>query len=113
MFHFANPGLLLLALAVPPLRSWWLRQRRGALRHPAAGRLVRLPAGRARMARRGGAALRAASLLLLVVALAGPRWPDLRTRIATEGIAVVMLVDVSGSMAERDFDWAGEPITRL
>src|SRR3982750_3677398 len=87
MFHFANPRLLLLALAVPPLVWWWLRQRRGALR--------------------------AAALVLLVGALAGPRWPDLRTRIATEGIAVVMLVDVSGSMAERDFDWAGEPITRL
>ncbi len=47
------------------------------------------------------------------MALAGPRWPDLRTRIDTEGIALVMLVDVSGSMAERDFDWRGEPIGRL
>src|SRR6185437_1225945 len=45
--------------------------------------------------------------------LSGPRWPDLRTRIETEGIAIVMLVDVSGSMAERDFDWRGEPVSRL
>jgi Ca-activated chloride channel homolog len=44
------------------------------------------------------------------VALAGPRWPDLHTRIDTEGIALVMLVDVSGSMAERDFDWQGQPV---
>jgi Ca-activated chloride channel family protein len=49
----------------------------------------------------------------LVLALAGPRWPDLRTRIDTEGIALVMAVDVSGSMAERDFDWDGEPVSRL
>jgi Ca-activated chloride channel family protein len=52
-------------------------------------------------------------VLLLIIALAGPRWPDLHTRIETEGIAIVMLVDVSGSMGERDFDWCGEPITRL
>jgi Ca-activated chloride channel family protein len=57
--------------------------------------------------------LRGAGLLLLIVALAGPRWPDLRTRITTEGIAVMLVVDVSGSMAERDFDWQGEAVSRL
>ena len=57
--------------------------------------------------------MRALGLLLLIVALAGPRWPDLRTRIATEGIAVMMVVDVSGSMAEPDFTWKGQHITRL
>jgi hypothetical protein len=57
--------------------------------------------------------LRAAGLVLLIVALAGPRWPDLHTRIATQGIAIVMVVDVSGSMAEADFTWGDERITRL
>ncbi len=64
-------------------------------------------------ARIGGAILRSLTLVLVVVALAGPRFPDLRTRIKTEGIAIVMLVNVSGSMAEHDFDWNGEPISRL
>ena len=49
--------------------------------------------------------MRGAMLVALIIALAGPRWPDLRTRIATEGIAIEMLVDVSGSMAEPDFQW--------
>ncbi len=110
---FAAPGLLLLALAVPPLIWWWLRQRRPALRYPAAGSLAGLPSGRARVARIGGAVLRGGSLLLIVLALAGPRTPDLRTRIDTEGVALFMAVDVSGSMAERDFDWHGEPVSRL
>jgi Ca-activated chloride channel family protein len=110
---FTSPGLLLLALAVPPLVWWWLRRRRPALRYPAAGLLVSLPGGRARTARVGGAALRAMALLLIVVALAGPRTPVLRTRIDTEGVAIFMAVDVSGSMAERDFDWHGEPVSRL
>ena len=79
----------------------------GALRYPATGALAGLPAGRGRWARYGGAGLRGLALLLLVVALAGPRWPDRRTRIDTEGIAIQMVVDVSGSMAEPDFDWDG------
>jgi Ca-activated chloride channel homolog len=110
---FAFPGLLLLALAVPPLVWWWLRRRRPALRFPAASLLVSLPAGRARKARLGGATMRGTALLMIVAAMAGPRTPDLRTRIDTEGIAIFMAVDVSGSMAERDFNWHGEPVSRL
>jgi len=112
MFHFANPQYLLLALAVPPLVWWWLRQRGGALRYPATRPLNRLPGGRGKWARYGGAGLRGLALLLLVAALAGPRWPDRRTRLDTEGIAIQMVVDVSGSMAEPDFDWDG-PTPRL
>jgi Ca-activated chloride channel family protein len=52
-------------------------------------------------------------LVLGIVALAGPRWPDERTRLRTEGIGLMLLVDVSGSMAERDFTWDGVPVSRL
>lgn len=113
MPQFANPAFLWLMLLVPPLLWWMLRRRRSALRHPGVGELMGLPPGRARRARWGPAVLRSLALLLLALAAAGPRWPDLRTRIETEGIAILMLVDVSGSMAERDFDWHGEPIARL
>jgi len=51
--------------------------------------------------------------MLIVLALSGPRTPDLRTRIDTEGIAVVMALDVSGSMNEKDFDWNGDRLRRL
>jgi Ca-activated chloride channel family protein len=113
MPQFANPVYLWLILLLPPLLWWELRRRRSALRHPGVGELGSLPPGRARQARWGPVVLRALALLLLILAVAGPRWPDLHTRIETEGIAIVMLVDVSGSMAERDFDWRGEPISRL
>lgn len=113
MIEFASPACLLLALAVPPLVWWWLRRRRPAFRYSATGLLAGLPAARSRLARWAGAAARATALLLLVVAVAGPRRPDLRTRIPAEGIAVEMLVDVSGSMAEPDFRWQGKPVSRL
>jgi Ca-activated chloride channel family protein len=110
---FASPAWLLLALAVPPLVAWWLKRRRTALRYPGADLLAGLPRGRARAARIGGALFRGVALLGVVLALAGPRTPDLRTRIDTEGVAIFIAVDVSGSMAERDFDWHGEPVSRL
>jgi len=113
MIEFACPAFLLLALTAPPLLWLQLRGRRTALRHPAGRLLADLPFGRARLARWGGAVLRTLAFLLLAVALAGPRTPDLRTRIDAEGVAVMMLVDVSGSMATHDFDWQGEPISRL
>ena len=113
MIEFACPAFLLLALTAPPLLWLQLRGRRTALRHPAGNMLAGLPSGRTRLARWGGALLRTLAFLLLAVALAGPRTPDLHTRIDAEGVAVMMLVDVSGSMATHDFDWQGEPISRL
>src|SRR5437868_9235009 len=106
MPEFSQPWLLFSALLVPLLVWMWLRGRhRGAVRYPSTAILMKLPAGRRRIARWGGAGMRAAGLLLMILALSGPRWPDLRTRIATEGIAMIMVVDVSGSMAEPDFTW--------
>src|SRR5205823_7665964 len=103
MPDFSYPWLLGLAAMVPVVAWRWLRRSRGALRYPEAGSLRALPAGRRRLVQWGGAGMRALGLLLLIVALAGPRWPDLRTRVVTEGIALAMVVDVSGSMAEADF----------
>ena len=60
-----------------------------------------------------GGAVIWASPVLSNVALAGPRWPDLRTRVPTEGIAIEVVIDVSGSMNERDFIWHDERVTRL
>lgn len=112
-FHFSYPLTLLLLLLVPPLLWWWARPHRGALRHPLATACRRLPRGRAAWAQGGSLLLRGLGLVLLILALAGPRWPDERTRIPTEGIAIGLVLDVSGSMAERDFLWDGEVLSRL
>jgi Ca-activated chloride channel family protein len=112
MVEFANPAYLLLLLAVPLLVVWQLRLKRRTLLHPVAD-LLPLAGRRARLVRWGGVALRALALSLAILAVAGPRIPDRRTPLFTEGIALMMVVDVSGSMAERDFDWNGHPVSRL
>jgi Ca-activated chloride channel homolog len=112
---FADPELLFALPLAALLAWWWLRRRRPALRYSDTRLLAGLPRGRAGRARWGGAVLRGLAVAALVVAAAGPRTPDLKTRIPAEGIAVVLALDVSGSMATPDFAWApaAEPILRL
>jgi Ca-activated chloride channel family protein len=113
MFQFASPAYLLLLLLLPPVLWLHLRQRGRAVPHPSLALFAGLAVGRSRLARFGGLVLRLLALAMLAVALAGPRWPDLRTRLDTEGIAIVMVLDASGSMDTRDFDWNGETISRF
>jgi Ca-activated chloride channel family protein len=112
---FASPHVLWLVPLAAPLAWWWARRRRPALRYPDLRLVTDLPAGRAARARWGGALLRGAAFAGLVVAAAGPRTPDEQTRLPAEGISVVLVLDVSGSMTEKDAAWAaGEPgISRL
>lgn len=113
MPDFAHPWAFALLPAAPLLAWLWLRRRPAALRLPDLSPLAVLPAGRAPLARFGGATLRGLGLAAIIVALAGPRWPDPGTRLEAEGVAILFVVDVSGSMAEADFDWNGDRLPRL
>lgn len=109
--YFAYPWfLLLLPLAV--VVGWRrLTQRRRALRFSDFRLLERLPAGRVPVVRWTDAMLHSLAVTALVVALSGPRLP-LPTPLTTKGIAIELVVDVSGSMREADFLWDNAPISR-
>src|SRR5947209_2220451 len=112
---FAHPEFLWLAPLAVPAAWWWARRRRPALRFADVRLFAGRTGGRARRAKWGGAALRGLAVLALVLACAGPRRPDLRTRVPAEGIAIVLVLDVSGSMGTADVDWTpGSPkVARL
>ena len=77
---------------------WWARRPRPAMRFSDVD-AVRGPRGGRRGWRCGAARCCAGwRASLLVLACAGPRRPDERTRLPAEAIAIVMAVDVSGSM---------------
>lgn len=50
--------------------------------------------------------------ICLVIALMGPRHGHEETKITTEGIAVAMVMDVSGSMNAKDMPFGGSVVTR-
>jgi len=112
--QFAWPQAWLLTPFVI-LAVWlWFRRRRGAVCYSEVGLFQGLSGRRARISRWVGFWGRMAVGLLLVAACAGPRHPDERTRLPAEGIAMIMVLDVSGSMNE-PVKWLpdGTEISRL
>jgi Ca-activated chloride channel family protein len=112
---FANPEFLWLLPLAGVVAWWWARRGRPAMRFSDVTRFSHHTGLRAALAVWLGAALRSLACVALVVACAGPRRPDLQTRLPAEGIAIMMAIDVSGSMATQDVAWnAGSPpVSRL
>ncbi len=109
---FAAPWALLALLAVPFALWAWRWRRRGTMLFSQVAPLRALPTGHARSAEFWGRTLRLVGLTFLIVAVAGPRWPD-RARTSQEGIALALVVDVSQSMAARDFEFRERKTSRL
>ncbi len=112
-FHLQSPWMLVLLLLVPALLYRELRRRPGAsLSFSSTAGAGALPASwRLRLARLP-LALRAAALLLLVLALARPVSGRDPVRNVTEGVAIQMVLDRSGSMGI-GMDYQGETLPRF
>ena len=103
------------ALTVPVV--WWQYYRRGrwaTVRFPFArpGQSAALPAGWVQRTRWVVPLLRTLAVTALIFALARPQAGGFREETA-RGIAIEMVLDVSGSMAEADFAWGGKWVRRL
>jgi Ca-activated chloride channel homolog len=110
---FDQPWWLVLLPAVALLIAWWLRRKPVALRFPDTSVVAAINTRRGSFARWGGALGRGLGLAAAVVALAGPRWPELGAAVPAEGIAILLVVDVSNSMNEEDLVWHEKPIARV
>lgn len=114
---FVHPWVLLIAVVLVPLvwRAWLNPRRRAAIRFSSIEELEQFGSrswsARARVII---PILRSIAIIMLVVAVARPRKADEMTRIKTEGVALELVIDRSGSMDEPDFrDQNGRPQTRL
>ncbi len=89
------------------------RSRRGAITFSSLADLRGLPVTFAQRMKRLLPLMRVTGLLLVVVALARPRQGLEEFRVRTEGIAIELAIDRSGSMRALDFRDEGEPVDRL
>ncbi|MEZ4648814.1 MAG: VWA domain-containing protein [Candidatus Eisenbacteria bacterium] len=108
---FAYPQLLWLLL-LPPLLFAWRHYRRRRMNAPVAFSSVDVVPARRTWRTVGAAALpwlRLASLCLLIVALARPRTGENEVEVTSEGIDIVLAIDISSSMKAEDF----QPKNRL
>lgn len=105
MLRFADPHFLLLLVAVPLMGWWyWRRQRRGAsLRYSNLGLVKDLAPTPSSRWRHGLTLLRLFAIGLLVIAAARPQSGTTSEEVTTEGIDIVLAIDVSSSMLAEDF----------
>ncbi|HQI75948.1 MAG TPA: VWA domain-containing protein [Candidatus Latescibacteria bacterium] len=104
-FSFASPWWLLL-LIVLPLQVWWHTRgthfTNAVLRLPSATSLRQFrPSTRVRL-RHVVLVLQILGELILIVALARPRSGKVEQRVISEGVDIVLALDVSGSMQAFD-----------
>ena len=105
IMHFASPYYLwLLTLLVPMIGYYVWRTLQGgaAIRISSVAGVVRAPKTVRYYLRHLPFALRAAAFALLVVALARPQDVEQNVRTNTEGIDIMLAIDVSWSMLARD-----------
>jgi Ca-activated chloride channel family protein len=102
-FGFAHPWALLLLLGLPAYALWCRRWPRRAFVFSRTGSLARIGKGRADFLVRLPGRLRAGAVVLLVIALAGPRTGLTSVDVETEGIAITVVIDISSSMLAEDF----------
>jgi Ca-activated chloride channel family protein len=103
--RFADPQYLLLLLAIPLLLYWEFRRRAGkvaSVRYSDVAMLTRSDGARTGRYRNVLPALRLLALSALVVAFARPQSGVSGENVITEGIDIVLALDISSSMLAED-----------
>ncbi len=112
--NFGQPAWLILLLLVPLVA--WLQGKKGravAVQYSALSILRRIGGESRNSAGRWLRRMGLFALFLLVLAMARPRIERGGGDDRRDGVDIVLCVDISGSMDEKDFDYDGKKISRL
>lgn len=113
-FRLQDPIWLLLVLLAAIVVIHEIRRRRSrTVLYSSVQVLKTLPGTLALAILKALPAVRLIGLALVIVALARPQLGREEFRIRTEGIAIQMVCDISGSMQAMDFEEDGKPVNRL
>lgn len=111
--RFAHPFCLLILLIVPLLLWWRGRRRRASVNFPNGKLLAKLPVSLTVRLQPILPILYAAGLVCLIIALARPQKGLQESHVNTEGVDIVLLLDLSTSMDTPDFSKNGQRLTRI
>ena len=103
---FANPLYLLLLLLIIPVVVWYvLKQKRmqASLQVSTTQPFAKMPRTYKIYLRHFNFVLRVLAVAFLIIALARPQSTDNWQNSSTEGVDIVLALDISGSMLARDF----------
>jgi Ca-activated chloride channel family protein len=103
---FGDPAFLYLLAIVPAMIAWYiLRHHRAnaAIRVPGIDQFSNAPTTFRHVLRHLLFALRAVAIAILIIVLARPQKSESFQDTTTEGIDIVLALDISGSMLARDF----------
>ncbi|MFR9513071.1 MAG: VWA domain-containing protein [Rikenellaceae bacterium] len=105
--HFASPHMLWLLLLVVPMIAYYIYrtlQGGAAITVSTVETLRRAPRTIRYYLRHAPVVFRIAAFVLLIIALARPQDVEEHQEISSEGIDIMMAIDISGSMLARDFE---------
>jgi Ca-activated chloride channel homolog len=111
--RFAHPYLLLLLLLIPAVLWWRARRRGAAVNFPDGNLLRKLPVTLTVRLQPLWTAFYALGLTCLIIAIARPQKGLSESRVNTEGVDIVLLLDLSTSMETPDFARGGQRQTRI
>lgn len=106
MFRFANPEFLFLLAVIPALLFWYIkryRRQQATLRYSDLGLIKSLGTSRRKQYRHVLMVLRLLVIALLIIGFARPQAGSTEEEVITEGIDIMLAMDISGSMLAEDF----------
>ncbi|NIA23355.1 MAG: VWA domain-containing protein [Proteobacteria bacterium] len=108
MNHLASKYFLFLYLILPLVIYFFLKRKKASVNFPTV-RYIKQSLGDSKIVRYIPLSLRVIALSLIIFALARPQHGRTYERVTTKGIDIVLVIDVSGSMAAIDL----QPKNRL
>jgi Ca-activated chloride channel family protein len=110
----ATPWCLVLLLLLPAWLGWERRiAARGGLKFSSVAIARSLPSFWSAVGPTLVLGLRGATLVLFILALARPQLGRSESKVRTEGIDIVLVVDISGSMQAMDYEKNGQRESRI
>jgi Ca-activated chloride channel family protein len=114
MLHLSSPHFLWLLLFVAAVFLWRFKEvRSGHIRSGGLALMPPVPESLTVKTAKMLFLLKIAGLIFLIIALSRPQWGERKVNITTEGVNIVLALDLSESMRALDFKKDDRMVTRL